>query len=111
MNESVIYDAAFSLAEKFSIELLPGLTGQEAYGKLQEKLAEEIRRMMETDPSGLAAVLYRIDVDEKKVRVAIAQDVTTAPAEIARLVIEREIQKVITRKQYGSKDGPSFGDG
>ena len=42
--------------------------------------------------------LYRIDVDENKVKLALTTD--DVAENIAKLIIERELQKVETRRKY-----------
>ena len=64
-------------------------------------LAGEISRMMDQDFQNLLNILYRIDVSEESTKVALASD---RPAdELAKLIVERELQKVETRKRYRSE--------
>lgn len=66
--------------------------------KLENWLAGEIGLLMDQDFQRLLNILYRIDVNEEKTRMAFA---STNPAkEIAQLIIERELQKVATREKY-----------
>ena len=65
---------------------------------LQNWLAGEISILLDRDMQRLFNVLYRIDVNESKVKLAFTAD---KPAwEIAGLIIERELQKVASRKKY-----------
>ena len=66
--------------------------------KLKAWLAVEIRMMIDRDFQKLLNMLYRIDVDEQKTKIAFTND---DPAiSLAELIIERELKKVETRKRY-----------
>ena len=69
---------------------------------LQSWLAGEIRLLMDRDFNNLLNVLYRIDVNERKVKMAFAAD---DPAfVISGLIIERELKKVESRSKYSDPD-------
>ena len=60
--------------------------------------------MLEKDFEKLLNAMYRIDVDEEKVKFALSGDGEKSPAElITELVIQREMQKAETRLKYSSK--------
>lgn len=63
-------------------------------------LAKLIRHLLDNDFERLINGLYRIDVSEEKVKQAMASAGDLAE-EIAMLIIEREMQKVETRRKYG----------
>lgn len=66
--------------------------------KLTLWLSGEIQVLIDRDFQGLLNILYRIDVSEDKAKLAFT---TSNPAdEIAKLIIERELQKVATREKY-----------
>lgn len=66
--------------------------------KLREWLGEHIVYLMQYEMEKLLHILYRIDVDEKKVKAAFNQNDPKAIASIiAQLVIERELQKAKSR--------------
>lgn len=64
-------------------------------------VASEVVHMMQYEMERLLQLLYRIDVDERKVKAAFALSSPKfiAPS-IANLIIERQLQKIITRKQH-----------
>ena len=75
----------------------PGIVFQNLE-KLENWLTGEIALLMDQDFERLMQVLYRIDVSEEKTELAFA---ASNPAnELAKLIIERELQKVATRKKY-----------
>ena len=66
---------------------------------LRKWLSGEIAEMMENNFQKLINVLYRIDINERKAKRAFASD---NPADqLAKLIIERELKKVETRKKGG----------
>jgi len=66
--------------------------------KLRTWLIGEILYMMDRDFQKLLNVLYRIDINEEKVKQAFAGE---NPADrLADLIIEREILKVETRRRF-----------
>ena len=69
--------------------------------ELHEYLTRAISELLNSDFNRLLNALYRIDVSEKKVAEVISSE---SPGDIAprlaTLIIERELQKVITRKKY-----------
>ena len=66
---------------------------------LKESLSKLIQYLIDNDFERLLSGLYRIDVSEEKVKRAIASgdDVTE---KITQLIIDRELQKMVTRKKY-----------
>ena len=65
----------------------------------QKILAKVIRHLLDNDFEQLLNGLYRIDVSEEKVKAAMATQGDVAD-NLALLIIEREMQKVVTREKY-----------
>jgi hypothetical protein len=64
-------------------------------------LGTRINELIRKDLSHLIAILYRIDVDEKKIReMLVSHPGTDAGLIIAHLVIERQKQKIKTRELF-----------
>ena len=71
----------------------------------RETLAAGINEMINNDFSGLINLLYRFDIDEKKLRhLLIADSGKDAGIIIADLLIERQIQKEKTRLGFDGSD-------
>ncbi len=70
----------------------------DSHEKLVQWLAGEIQALLDHDFEKLLNMLYRIDVSEQKAGRALSADVPAI--RLAELVIERELQKVATRKKY-----------
>lgn len=67
-----------------------------------KRLADQIDRLITTDFNLLLSILYRVDVGEEVLKAALAGLNTheTAGQVIARLIVKRMQQKLITKKQY-----------
>lgn len=72
--------------------------------ELKEKLANHINNLINNDFEKLVYYLYRIDVNENKMRNLLEQkEGENAAGLIADLIIERQLQKIESRK-ISSKD-------
>lgn len=64
-------------------------------------LAAYINTLITNDFSRLVALLYRLDISEKKLKDLLAiQKNTHAGLIIATLIIDRQLQKIESRKKY-----------
>jgi hypothetical protein len=100
-------DAARLLSEYFDEESESTLPGALTLQQVRDFLKERIGNLLDTNPQRLMSILYRIDVAES----AVQQAFETAPPgllaqELAELVLERELQKLETRRRY-REGGPS----
>jgi hypothetical protein len=69
-------------------------------GELRKKIESRISDLIANDLNRLTLLLYRLDVNEKKLAAALEQNRgSDAAIIITDLVIERQLQKAITRKQ------------
>ena len=69
-----------------------------SFEKLEAWLAGEISLLIDQDFQRLMNILYRIDVSEQKTKMAFIQ--SNPAREIAKLIIERELQKIVSREKY-----------
>jgi uncharacterized protein YwgA len=68
--------------------------------ELKEKLAVQINHLINHDFEKLVFYLYRIDVNESKMKQLLDQtEGENAAALIADLIIERQLQKIESRKK------------
>jgi len=68
------------------------------FSEIKSKLTSSINNLLDSDIEGLLSLLYRIDVSEQKVKTILATaDQGEMAKKIAVLIIERQIQKIITR--------------
>ena len=70
------------------------------YDSLAIQLAQIIDHLISKDFNQLLNALYRIDVSEEKLKSVLATSPEDATLIIARMIIDRELQKVETRKRY-----------
>ena len=71
--------------------------------ELLELLTIAVATLLQTNTQKLFGILYRHDVSETKLRQALLADDSRQIAEnVARLVIEREKQKLEIRRRYQS---------
>ena len=77
------------------------LTDNSSAVQMEEYLAEKLNQMIRADFSALVQLLYRIDINENRLRQLLQVNAgEDAGKIIARLIIERQWQKIQTRRQY-----------
>jgi hypothetical protein len=70
---------------------------------LEERLSQFIQNLLEHNFAKLTNMIYRHDVNEAKFNRALEEPSLKLQANaIARLVVERELQKIETRKKYSN---------
>ena len=81
--------------EKVSLE-------KQSYDELQEKLAVHLDHLLTTDFNKLISILYRIDISQEKAMASLAENAKdeNAGQTLARLIIERQLEKVKTRREF-----------
>lgn len=68
--------------------------------QLLQALTERIAYMLDHDFEFLMHIFYRLDLNEQKVSNALTGGGDDPASQLALLVIERELQKIETRKRY-----------
>lgn len=69
--------------------------------ELEALLAERVNTMIQQNFGELVQLLYRVDVSESKLRGLLETNAgEDAAIVIARLILERQWQKIETRRQY-----------
>jgi hypothetical protein len=72
---------------------------------LEEKLAAQINDLIQSDFQQLLTILYRVDVNEAKLRQLLKEyPGADAGKIIAGLVIERQLQKIKTRREFNRRN-------
>lgn len=72
-----------------------------AMKQLQQKLISFINDLIQNDFQRLVAILYKVDVDEDRLKRILKEEAgKDAAAIIAKLIIEREIQKLESRERF-----------
>jgi hypothetical protein len=72
---------------------------------LRSQLVSFINELISKDFNALVQLLYRIDVNEKKLKELLKQNENTdAALIIADLIISRQLQKIKSKKQFNQKE-------
>lgn len=95
-NANIITD----INNEWGLTVPPAVTEKD----LAVVLSQRINELIKNDMSRLISVLYRIDVDEKKIREMLKENKgTDAGLIIAYLVIDRQKQKIKTRNMFNTR--------
>ena len=91
--QTINTDLALALPEKISFD------------KMQHELSDYINQLIKTDFEKLVAILYRIDVNEEKLKTLLQQKPDEDAGNIiATLIIESQEQKIKFLKQFSQKE-------
>lgn len=73
--------------------------------EIRNKLIVLLNKLINKDFNALIRLLYRVDVNEKKIRTYLNENSDKdAAAGLADLIIERQMEKIKSRKANGSKN-------
>lgn len=86
------------LANSFDLEL-PDTVSKE---KIIEVLSWRVDKLLAGNPDQLFSMLYRLDISEAKIKGAMFNEALFAK-NIAVLIYERQLEKIILRKQFTSE--------
>ncbi len=76
-----------------------------SFAVLRQQLQAVISRLINTDFQKLVSILYRVDVNERKLKWLLQENVgEDAAVIIADLIIERQIEKIASRRQFRMPD-------
>src|SRR5664279_3771408 len=81
--------------ERFGLEVKFSGKATEAYEELFNQLKQYIDILLESQSGRLGALLYQIDVNQKKATKIIGRK--QASEELTEMILERELLKVLTR--------------
>ena len=71
---------------------------------MRSGLSVHINHLIQSDFEKLVSLLYRIDVSEPKMRALLQhKQGEDSAAPIADLIIERQLQKIISREKFSNK--------
>jgi len=102
LNEQIIHETAEQVVKDFGafgIDIVFPDDLQFVYNQLYDQLKLYIAQLIETNPEKLSALLYQIDIDEKKMK---NPDVEMFHEHewISEIILEREFVKVLTRHYF-----------
>jgi hypothetical protein len=94
-----------ALIQSINAELAITLPDKISFAALRLRLKEEITQLIASDFQKLVSILYRIDVNERKLKYLLQENVgEDAAFIIADLIIERQLEKIKSRKQFSRRD-------
>ena len=96
-----------SLFDSFEIDeqLLPASNNEEEkFRAFRELLIRRIDELILRDFEKLKWILYRIDVSEKKLGEALRNSELDAATVMADMIIQRQMEKVESRKKFGEQE-------
>jgi hypothetical protein len=89
------------LIQSLKSELVIKMPENISLEELKEKLSFQINYLIQADFQKLVLLLYRIDVNETKLKALLQENSgTDAAMIIAGLIIERQLQKIKSRQQF-----------
>jgi len=86
------------ILRSFELESKEGITESE----LEQLLANRVDYLLANQLEFFFATMYRLDVNEKRIRQALAANEGEAPLKIAQLIIQRQKEKQASREKYRS---------
>ena len=97
MENNSLQEIANAIPE-FQLELN---SGGYSYDEFKKLLATKINFLINSNFSKLVGILYRLDISEKKLKELLAKASDTPAGDvIATMIIERQIQKIESRKKF-----------
>ena len=90
-----------SLQRQWGIHAADDLVAEE---EILRQLEDRIMLLMDKNPEYFFLLMYRLDIPEDKLRATLNDP--TSGSKIARLVYERQHQKICSRKRYSSPPDP-----
>lgn len=94
-------DTTLDIIPLLNKDLSLQLPEQLAMEELEHQLSDHINHLINTDFEKLIYYLYRIDVNESKMKNLLQQQGGTNAAQlIAKLIIERQLQKLKSRSEH-----------
>jgi hypothetical protein len=94
-------DIILSLNKSFDLELPEKISLDE----VKKQLSIYINQLIESDFQKLVSLLYRVDINEAKLKYLLQENRgENAGNIIAEMIMERQLQKIQSRQQYRQKD-------
>ena len=92
-------------------ELSQGSAGASAWEAVLEELQERVMHLLRYNPRKLMSALYILDDSERRYLAALDQPTMEDRAlDLARAILERETEKIETRRRYAQPPAPAMED-
>lgn len=94
-----------NLIQVINKELAIEIPEKRSYSEIHAELAEHLNHLIKDNFDKLIAYLYRIDVNEQKLKsLLMLNPHEDAGNIIASLIIERQLEKIKSREQFSPRD-------
>ncbi|MFT6872505.1 MAG: hypothetical protein ACJAVN_001516 [Roseivirga sp.] len=99
INSLTLFEKEFQLEKSYL-----NLQAKEeiSYDQAFLMIVRVVEDLLSKDFNGLINVLYRIDVSEEKLKATLALSNDNPASVIAKMILDRQLQKVEIRKRYSS---------
>lgn len=94
--ENILQNDLIKLSEE-------NLSTENSFELFKQKFILYISELIDHDFEKLIFILYKVDVDENKLKSLLASNADAASV-IADLIIERQVQKISSRESFKMKD-------
>ena len=98
MEEKDLQEAAVALQQAWGLQLPPVISEQ----TILEQLTARVIYFLERGPEAFFQLMYRLDISERKLNAVMNE--TDVAQQIARLIYDRQIQKIRSRHIYKSSN-------
>ena len=95
-----------AIIETICMDLEIAQPGNISYQDFLNYLTAWCNGLINSDFNKLIQLLYRLDISESKLKALLARPNSSAGELIAALIVERELQKIESRKAY--KENPNI---
>lgn len=96
-EQAFIHEARVILNDELGLEIRPDT----AFSEWKKALTAGVDRLIRNDFHQLINLLYRLDVSETKLERLLKDNSSTdAAVLITNLIIERQVEKILTRQQF-----------
>ena len=94
--DNVNKDIAERVGEDLDVHIPKELSDKE----MISHIADRVERLLKADPDLLMSYLYRLDVEEKRIKAAMHVSIAPVHITFAELIWERQKQRIETKKKY-----------
>lgn len=98
-NKDIYRETGIKLKSDLEVELdeLENISESE----LLDAITQRVLHLLETNPELLFSYLYRLDVLEPKIQFALNQQTAVPPHQaLAQLILDRQKERIITKRKY-----------
>ncbi len=98
-NALILHEIQTNLEKLFDVNI--NIVNQNSVEEVIEYLSHRINDLINTNFEKLISLLYRMDVSEQKIKHLLEKNNTSnAGLVIAPLMVERELQRIKTKKEF-----------